>query len=183
MTWVGKIGKLHWGNPCLFLSVSFNPAPNLDTSLGPRKICLIKIWGFFCYLYLALFLYQEERLLTNSNDFFKWIHSYNHYLNQNKDGICPSPQKSSPFPSAAKLQPPPRPGNCQYNFDIFFSLPPLLSPFLVTVAFSPCRNAGNCKSHTFLDHHLVSWFFSSVLIWQNKKFATLGLYLLLIYES
>ena len=132
-------------------------------------------YGFFCSLYLVLFLLLEGTSSNKQQWFVKWIHSHNHYLNQNRDGICPSPQKVPLFPSAAKLQPPPSPGNCQSNFDIFFSIPSLLSPFLVIAVFSPCRNAGNCKTHTFLDHHLVNLFFSSVLIWKNKKFATLGL--------
>lgn len=166
-------GKLHEGLTLVsFPLVSLNPATNLDTSLDPRKICLIRIWVFL--LLISRFIFVSRGTSSNKQQWFvKWIHSYNHYLNLNRDGICPSPQKSSLFPSAAKLQPPPRPGNYQYNFDIFFFPPTLLSPFLVIVAFSPCRNAGNCKSHTFLDHHLISLFFSSVLIWQNKNVCNL----------
>lgn len=120
MTWVGKTGKLHWGNPCLFFSVSFNPAPDLDTSLGPRKICLIKIWGFlFCYLYLALFLYQEEHLLTNSNDF---LNGYTHITTISikvKMGYAHLPRKVPRFPLQPNYNP--HPGQVTANIILTFS--------------------------------------------------------------
>ena len=183
VTWVGRIQGSYTRDQPLSLSL-LCPSIQLQTwtQVWIQERFAWSGYGFFLLLISCLIFVSGGTSSNKQQWFVKWIHSYNHCLNQNRDGICPSPQKSSLFPSAAKLQPPPRPGKCPYNLDIFSSLPTLLSPFLVIVVFSPCRNAGNCKSHTFLDHHLISLFFSSVLIWQNKKFATLGLYLLLIYE-
>ena len=120
--WEGHRGKLQEG-PTLpsFPLMSLNPAPNSETSLGPRKICLTSIW-VSCPLYLVLFmvLYQKEHLLTISNDL---SNGYTHIatISVKREDISISPE-SSLVPLCSQTSPPPRPGKRQYNFHIFFSL-------------------------------------------------------------
>lgn len=117
------------GQPLSLSLCVLQSSSKLGHKSGSKKDLPDQDMGFFLLLISCLIFVSGGMSSNKQQWFFKWIHSYNHYLNQNKDGICPSPQKSSPFPSAAKVQPPPRPGNCQYNFDIFFSLPPFIVSF------------------------------------------------------
>lgn len=88
-----KDRKLHWAT-----LVSFSLCPSIQlqtrTQVWVQERFAWSRYGVFCYLYLALFLYQEERSSNKQQWFFKWIHSYNATISIKKRWDMPiSPEK------------------------------------------------------------------------------------------
>lgn len=158
-----------------FPFLCLSPTPNSETSLGPKRICLVRIWAF-CPLCPAfyLILYQKEHLLVKSCDFWQ-MHTV----------LGPPPQQHREyfhlpikFPCAvlqSNCTPTPQ-GTADIIFVVLLSLPSLLSLFsppfpsiLLIIFFFTCMKSGHCKLRIFLDHCLFSLFLPLSLLAKIKR--------------
>lgn len=164
-----------------FPFLCLSPTPNSETSLGPKRICLVRIWAF-CPLCPAfyLILYQKEHLLVKSCDFWQ-MHTV----------LGPPPQQHREyfhlpikFPCAvlqSNCTPTPQ-GTADIIFVVLLSLPSLLSLFsppfpsiLLIIFFFYLYEIWPLQIAHILGSLSFQLVFAIVLTCQNKKVATLGL--------
>ena len=125
LTWVGRTQGSYTRDQPLSLSL-LCPSIQLQTwtQVWIQERFAWSGYGFFCYLYLTLFLYHEEHLLTNSNDL---LNGYTHITTisiQIEMGYAHLPRKVPCSPLQPNYNP--HPGQVTTNIILIFSsFPPL----------------------------------------------------------